>query len=75
MKVEGIFNGNHLLLVSLYWMRQRLFKTYHNRKGRVVSSDRFTSSILNLLHYNTQGWGREREMRKQEWNKTWGERK
>lgn len=35
-KVEGIFNCSHLLLVSEYWMRDRLFKTYSNRKERVV---------------------------------------
>lgn len=67
MKVEGIFTCRHLLPVSEYWMRHRLFKTlYCNRKGRVVSSDRFTSSILNLLHKA----GAERGMGKWEWNKT-----
>lgn len=59
MNVEGIFNSRHLLLVSEYWMRHRLFKTYCNKTGRAGASDRFTSSILNLLDCTRLGraWG------------------
>lgn len=57
MNVDGIFSSGYLLLVSEYWTRHRLFKTYCNKKGRAVPSDRFTSSILNLLDCTRLGRG------------------
>lgn len=49
MKIEVIVNCCHSLFLSEYWMRQRLFYTFCDKNEGVVPSDRFTSSILNLL--------------------------